>query len=154
MGKRISAPLALMLLWVAGSAPAEVYRWTDEQGRVHFGDQPGRGAEPVTLDVRTVTTVTVRYLDEWKVPEAAKPAGLVMYSTEWCGYCKKARRYMADQGIAFTEKDIEKSEAARREYRQRGGTGGVPYFVKGSHAMQGFNAGRLRAFLRTARQRD
>ena len=151
MGRRIFAPLGLMLLCAAGSALAEVYRWTDEQGRVHFGDQPGRGAEQVPLDVRTVSTVTIRYLDEWKVPEAAKPAGLVMYSTEWCGYCKKARRYLNEQGIAFTEKDIEKSEAARREYRQRGGSGGVPYFVKGSRAMQGFQADRLKQFLSSAR---
>lgn len=32
--------LLFLLLLVAGAAPAEVYRWVDEQGVVHFEDRP------------------------------------------------------------------------------------------------------------------
>jgi len=32
--------LLFLLLLVAGTAPAEVYRWVDEQGVVHFEDRP------------------------------------------------------------------------------------------------------------------
>ena len=30
-------------------ATAEIYRWTDEQGRVHFGQRPVAGAETVQV---------------------------------------------------------------------------------------------------------
>lgn len=44
--KRIEgAAVAVWLLLSAASAAAEVYKWTDADGRVHFGDRPpaGRG---------------------------------------------------------------------------------------------------------------
>lgn len=41
---------ALLSCLLAFSASAEVYKWTDAQGRVHFGDKPpGEGAESVTI---------------------------------------------------------------------------------------------------------
>lgn len=43
MDTRVMVVLAFL---VAQPAPAEtpVYRWTDAQGQVHYGDQPGAGA--------------------------------------------------------------------------------------------------------------
>lgn len=40
------------LLWAALAAPAtaEVYRWEDAQGNVHFGDRPPAGAATQALD--------------------------------------------------------------------------------------------------------
>ena len=35
-------------------ATAEIYRWTDEQGRVHFGQRPVAGAEPVQVKPQVV----------------------------------------------------------------------------------------------------
>lgn len=35
-------------------ATAEIYRWTDEQGRVHFGQRPVAGAEPVEVRPQVV----------------------------------------------------------------------------------------------------
>lgn len=37
---------------------------------------------------------------------------LVMYSTVWCGYCKRLKTAMKASGIAFTEVDIEHDPAA------------------------------------------
>jgi hypothetical protein len=36
--------MALLLLFAAGAARADVYRWTDTQGRVHYSDVPVEGA--------------------------------------------------------------------------------------------------------------
>ena len=36
-------------LHFSGFCQAEVYTWTDEYGRVHFGDKPGKNAEVVPL---------------------------------------------------------------------------------------------------------
>lgn len=144
--------LPALLCCLSATAAAEVYRWTDENGRTHFGDKPRGGAEEIKLEVRTVNTVTLEYLEEWKYKgePARAPRGLVMYSTSWCGYCKKARRYFRSEGIAFTEKDIEESAAAKKEYQRLGGNGGVPFLVKGRQTMHGFSVSGFKALLKRA----
>jgi len=45
-----------------------------------------------------------------RAPKAvALPAGttVVLYATDWCGYCAKTRKFLAERGIAYTEFDIE-----------------------------------------------
>ena len=37
---------------------------------------------------------------------------LIMYSTVWCGYCKRLKTMLKSSGIAFTEVDIEHDPAA------------------------------------------
>lgn len=44
--------LALVVLIVPMLTAAEVYRWTDDQGRVHFGDRPPGNRPSETVDVR------------------------------------------------------------------------------------------------------
>lgn len=43
--------------------------------------------------------------------ESTPPAGathdVIMYTTTWCGYCKRLKRMMQDDGINFVEVDIE-----------------------------------------------
>lgn len=40
------------------------------------------------------------------------PTPLVIYSTTWCGYCRTLKRQLADEGIAFTEVNIEETSGA------------------------------------------
>ena len=44
--------LALAVLLAPALASAEVYRWTDDQGNVHFGDRPPEGRSSESVDVR------------------------------------------------------------------------------------------------------
>jgi len=52
---------------------------------------------------------------------------LTMYTTVWCGYCKRLKVAMKASGIAFTEVDIEHDPAAA-EYvmKVNGGNQTVP----------------------------
>ena len=86
--------------------------------------------------------------------EAAARAGdVTLYSTSWCGYCRQARGFLEQRGVAFTEKDIEKDPGAREEMQQkcraaRKRPGGVPVLdVKGSMIM-GFDPAAMEAALR------
>ncbi|WP_319431321.1 mycoredoxin [Mycobacterium sp. RTGN5] len=38
---------------------------------------------------------------------SASDAQLTMYSTVWCGYCKRLKTALKSAGISFTEVDIE-----------------------------------------------
>lgn len=40
------------------------------------------------------------------------PAALVIYSTTWCGYCRTLKRQLVDEGIPFTEVNIEETPGA------------------------------------------
>lgn len=46
----VCALVALCACLLAATAPAEVYKWTDTEGRVHFGDRPPQG-EAETLQL-------------------------------------------------------------------------------------------------------
>ncbi len=41
------------------------------------------------------------------MPSANDTDELIMYSTTWCGYCRSLKRGLLEQGIAFTEINIE-----------------------------------------------
>ena len=49
--RRAGRPATFLLLWLAAAgASAEVYKWVDEQGEVHYGDRPPvEGARADTL---------------------------------------------------------------------------------------------------------
>ena len=55
--------------------------------------------------------------DEFSPPpdfSAQHPEGVVLYATEWCGYCKKAREFFKQNNIAYVKYDIEKSAEVAR----------------------------------------
>ncbi|MFJ1457582.1 mycoredoxin [Nocardia wallacei] len=37
---------------------------------------------------------------------------LTMYSTTWCGYCRRLKKQLDESGITYTEVDIEQDPAA------------------------------------------
>lgn len=39
-------------------------------------------------------------------------SSVTMYSTPWCGYCKRLKAQMGRESIAYTEVDIEQDPAA------------------------------------------
>lgn len=66
------------------------------------------------------------------------PEGVVLYSTEWCGYCRKARAFFEANNVPFIELDIEKSPEGRAQYEQLGG-GGIPLVIIRGKVLKGFN---------------
>ena len=50
-----------------------------------------------------------------------------IYSTTWCGYCRRLKRQMEERGIAFTDIDIEEQpELGERIVDATGGYRTVP----------------------------
>ena len=89
-------------------------------------------------------------------PAKAKPARpevpIVMYSTAWCGVCKRARRYMQEQGIPFTEYDVDTNVQARNEYLLLNPRRSVPTLKIGNEVVVGFSPAALEgAMLAAAR---
>ena len=131
----------LILLFPLAAMNAEIYKWTDEKGKVHFSDSKPvtQPVEEVELKINSYTHVTYELAPSTLLGSASKGAKkVIMYSTEWCTYCKKARRFFKAKRIAFTEYDIEKSSAAKSAYEKLGGRG-VPVILIGKSRMNGFS---------------
>ena len=50
-------------------------------------------------------------------------AKVELYTTQWCGYCARARALLAKKGVAFTDIDVDADSANREEMIQRSGGG-------------------------------
>ncbi|MGR8931545.1 MAG: glutaredoxin domain-containing protein [Gammaproteobacteria bacterium] len=128
----------------ANIALSDVYRWYDENGRAHFSDRP-------TMDDRSdAVKLPIRTYDRGSDNRESyneTDSQLVMYATSWCGYCKKARKYLKANRIPYTEYDIEKDSRAKAEYDQMGSPG-VPLFLVGDKHMSGFSEQAFENFYR------
>lgn len=141
------ALLALLAILAAPpSAAGDVYKWTDAEGRVHFGDRPP--AEAVTEEVKIRSHQGPAVVEAAPVGKHAYQ-GVVLYSTAWCGACKRAKAHLKARGVVFTEYDIEMNGLAKAEFKRLGGQG-VPLILVGDQRMKGFNAARLDKLLQDA----
>ncbi len=67
---------------------------------------------------------------------------VVFFSATWCGYCTATRNFFNQNGIAYTELDIESSAAGAEGYEKLGG-GGIPLILIGNEKLRGFNGSLL-----------
>jgi len=111
----------------------------DENGKVHFTDSPPRErpVEKIEVKINSYTSPEIVPFEASVTPDTRR-GRVVMYSTTWCGYCKKARRYFKEKGIPFVEYDTETSKKGREDYRKLNGTG-VPIILVGKKRMNGFS---------------
>ncbi|CAD5198479.1 glutaredoxin family protein [Pseudomonas sp. FEN] len=75
-------------------------------------------------------------------------ARVVLYATDWCGYCKQTRRFLEQKGIPYQEFDIEKDAAARKAYQALGG-GGIPMLDVNGTLIRGYEPEAILAALRS-----
>jgi len=140
----------LLALGALVSLPAfaQLYRWTDDRGVIHYSDKA-----PDKRDAKSVEVKINSYSGPATVSGSGTPAAgnakapVKMLATSWCGYCRKARAYLNSRGIPFEELDVEKSAQGKQEYRALKGRG-VPIILVGTQRMNGYEQGRQEAMLR------
>lgn len=98
-----SVVLASALLLCATAAPAEVYKWVDEQGRIHYGDRPPAGTPLADLpDIQVVEPGTLPGASDAASGDAAPASanlasclsgkGFRLYGASWCPQCTKQKK--------------------------------------------------------------
>ena len=63
---------------------------------------------------------------------------IIMFTTESCPYCKKAKTYLASQGVSWCERDIEWSQEDAQLFKKLGGVG-TPLTIIGDVVIGGFH---------------
>jgi glutaredoxin 3 len=62
---------------------------------------------------------------------------VVMYTTNWCPYCERARRVFAAKNVSIEEIDVESAAEKRAEMQTRSGRRSVPQIFIGDHHVGG-----------------
>jgi len=139
-----------------------VYKYTDDRGVVNYVDDISKvprkyrrrahhplGGSYAIYQASPVDDLLEKYhvdADKYRRDDKRQPASgarggpVVLYSTSWCPYCKKARRYLERRGVKFTVKDVGRSRDALEEMlRKSGGSRGVPVIDVGGTIIRGYN---------------
>lgn len=142
----VAMAFAIVLLSGQSRARAEIYRYTDDQGVVHYVNDPYRipekyrgqlkDAKPLPhISVISPASPTVKH-DDGQYNATSTNKKIEIFVTSWCPYCKKLLASLDANGIAYTKYDIEKDSSARAVYKSLGG-GGVPLTRIGSNTVRG-----------------
>lgn len=78
--------------------------------------------------------------------QVQKQPDIVMYATQTCGYCAKARAWFKSKNLAWQERDIEASADAKAEWKSLGGMG-TPLIRINDTIIHGFDQAKLEAEL-------
>jgi glutaredoxin 3 len=62
---------------------------------------------------------------------------VVMYTTNWCPYCERARKLLRSKGAAIDEIDVESAAEKRAEMISRSGRRSVPQIFIGDQHVGG-----------------
>ena len=101
--KKIAVGLLLLLnVTVASADLAESLRGL----RGTIGDITSVNKTATDL-FKSISTVTNGEVDKSVTLPKESTTSVILYRTEYCGYCKQAASYMQQKSIPFIEKDIE-----------------------------------------------
>jgi glutaredoxin len=104
------------------------------------------------MQIKSYTNVIIEDTQEVPLPKAeeigkkpliTRPKKVVMYSAEWCGVCKKAKKYFKKNHIRYTNYDIDKNKSAKARYKKMGAKG-VPVLFVGKKRMNGFSVAHFK----------
>jgi glutaredoxin len=95
-----------------------------------------------------------RDLDALGLASARRNVSITMYSTSWCVVCKRARAYMQQEHIGFTELDVDHDAPALARQLVLNPRGSVPTIAVDDEVLIGFSPGSLEERInRAARHR-
>ena len=73
-----------------------------------------------------------------------------MYSTSWCGFCRKTFAYLDAKGVRYQNRDIEKDDYYRQELIRKTGRTSIPVVEIDGTLVRGFNPHKMDRLLAAA----
>jgi len=130
------------------------YRYTDSVGQLHIVQSIDRvpaqyrnqlGEISISGDPEWIKTtaekVSPRPPAKYEpVKRRASRGGsrVVLYYADWCGYCKKARRWLEEHDVSYDLRDVDISRYGD-ELRKASGSKSVPVLSVGGELIRGFD---------------
>ena len=140
--------LAALLLLPALSQ-AQMYRWVDDSGKLHFSDQaPPANARDVQKR-RTTGSQSGSPPLPYALQQSVKNFPVTLYTSETCNPCLQARELLAKRGVPYKDIGITDADGLEKLKSVTGATG-VPVMTVGREIYKGFESGNYHAALDSA----
>lgn len=148
----IRIAISVLLGAVAFTASAQVYRWTDEKGRVHITDTPPpASAKNVQKNVAKGGAPATQPQESFELAQAMKDFPVTLYTAPNCAEpCSQAREALNKRGVPFKEIVVAYAKA-HDELRQLASGKEVPVLIVGRGVHEGFQQEAYDALLDSAR---
>jgi glutaredoxin len=134
-------PLGLALLLCAAGAGAQMFKWTDAKGVVHFSDQPPPPGSVSKVDLKPFAAGSGERVQlPYALAEAVRKSPVVLYTAPACSACDQGRTLLQQRGIPFSEKTVVSNDD-QQKLADAGSAGKVPLLLVGGSKRIGFDAG-------------
>jgi glutaredoxin len=126
--------------------PAEL---RERAGRIEMKDkeksEPSRARKSPTRRSRRPFAASA------SMPLPQRPeADVVVYTTKWCGWCRKTLAHLDRKRVDYVNKDIEDDPDAARELRRKTGSTAIPVLEIDGELVRGFDTRRIDQLLARA----
>ena len=133
---------------VYSAQSASLYRWVDNEGKVHYSEQPPPPAAARKVEEKTLGTAPG---DDGPLPYASRLAAknfpVTLYNSECGEACTKAHEHLTKRGVPFSEKNAGTAEV-QAELKKLIGSLAVPVLAVGTVTrLKGYDAGAWNAAL-------
>jgi glutaredoxin len=136
---RARSLLAISLAVVAGAASAQLYRWTDADGKVHITDTPPP-ANAKNVQKKAVPAPSAGApapAEPYQLAQLRKSYPVTLYTTPGCDSCDEARKLLNQRGIPFSEMSVVTDQQIA-DFKKLTETNSVPVMLVGSTMQKGF----------------
>jgi glutaredoxin len=136
------AAVLLLIFFSISASAQQLYRWTDEKGRVHVTDTPpppnAKSVQKKAASGGSASDAAPSSGNEpYALQLARKSNPVTLYSTPGCEACGEARKLLNARGVPFREVSVD-SEKDLEELKKTVGSNSVPSLVVGETVQKGF----------------
>ena len=148
---KMRVPFAVLIATAALAAGAQqLYRWTDETGRVHITDTPPP-ASARNVQRKSGAGNIAEAQQSFELKQAVRDFPVTLYTASVCKEpCSMARALLNKRGVPFTEIQVG-DEKSRQELKAVSGGDTVPTLVVGRSVHRGFSPESYEGLLDSAR---
>jgi glutaredoxin len=127
--------LAAMPLYVQAD---ELYRWVDDNGKVHYGDT--RPADATDVERKNLSSDVSQNTDlPYETRLAQQNFPVTLYAGENCGeLCDRARSLLNKRGVPFSDK-LLKTKSEIEAFQKLSGSNNSPTLLVGKTYLSGFS---------------
>jgi glutaredoxin len=158
----LSSLAFLILILLVVGVYADIIKYEDGDGRVHFVDSKEKVPEKyrsqaesgnnlpeiskVAAPKESHTNTTSEQMDRGLTSLNSNDS-LEIFVADWCGHCRALEKALTDEEISYKRFDIESSDVGRSEYNKLG-RGGIPISrINGNIIVRGNDLAKIKAEL-------
>jgi len=154
IGARPSAAILVAALAAAAwSVQAQqMYRWTDDKGRVHITDTPPPPSAKGVQKQGGATSPGVEQQMPFELAQAIKDFPVTLYTSPNCAEpCTRAREVLNKRSVPFREVQVWEKDTVEELTKLAGSASQVPVLLVGQSVQKGFQQSAFDALLDSAR---